>query len=68
MSGLNAAIIGGTGGLGRAIALLMATRGARITVVGRTFRDAGLPGIDFVEADLTLMAEALKADPYLCVG
>jgi len=58
LSGLNAAIIGGTGGLGRAIALLMATRGARITVVGRTFRDAGLPGIDFVEADLTLMTEA----------
>lgn len=60
LSGLNVTIIGGTGGLGRAIAILMATRGARITVVGRTFRDAGVPGIEFVEADLTLMAEAVR--------
>ena len=60
LSGLRAAVVGGTGGLGRAIARLLAVRGAEVIVVGRTFRDAGTPRIDFVEADLTLMSEARR--------
>lgn len=51
-------IVGGTGGIGRAFARLLAGRGARVLVVGQTFRDAGVPGIEFVPADLSLMREA----------
>ncbi|MDR0776747.1 MAG: SDR family NAD(P)-dependent oxidoreductase [Azonexus sp.] len=53
-----AIVVGGTGGLGRAIAQLLAARGARVVVVGQTFRDTGTLGIEFVQADLSLMAEA----------
>src|SRR5688572_1352653 len=52
------AVVGGTGGLGRAISRSLASRGASVTVVGQTFRDAGVPGIEFVQADLSLMREA----------
>lgn len=52
------AVIGGTGGLGRSIARLMASRGAQITVVGQTFRDADTSSIQFIKADLSLMREA----------
>jgi NAD(P)-dependent dehydrogenase (short-subunit alcohol dehydrogenase family) len=55
-----AIVVGGTGGLGRAIAQLLAARGARVVVVGQTFRDAGASGIEFVQADLSLMAEAQR--------
>lgn len=54
------AIVGGTGGLGRAISKSLAARGAKVTVVGQTFRDAGVPNIDFVQADLSLMREAKR--------
>jgi NAD(P)-dependent dehydrogenase (short-subunit alcohol dehydrogenase family) len=57
---MNVAIVGGTGGIGRAIARLMAARGARVTVVGQTFRDSGTPGIEFLKADLSLMSEAQR--------
>ncbi len=55
--GWRIAIVGGTGGLGRALARFLASKGARVTVVGQTFRDAGVPGIDFVKADLSLMSD-----------
>jgi NAD(P)-dependent dehydrogenase (short-subunit alcohol dehydrogenase family) len=58
--GWRIAIVGGTGGLGRALARFLASKGARVTVVGQTFRDAGVPGIDFVKADLSLMSEARR--------
>jgi NAD(P)-dependent dehydrogenase (short-subunit alcohol dehydrogenase family) len=54
------AVIGGTGGLGRAITKVLASRGARVTVVGRIFRDDRVAGIDFVKADLSLMHEAAR--------
>jgi len=57
---LKVAIVGGTGGLGRAFAQFLAARGAKVTVVGQTFRDGGTPGIDFVKADLSLMSEARR--------
>src|SRR5882672_57622 len=52
------AVVGGTGGLGRAISKSLASRGASVTVVGQTFRDAAAAGIAFVQADLSLMREA----------
>ena len=54
------AIVGGTGGIGRALARFLASKGARVTVVGQTFRDDGVPGIDFLKADLSLMSEARR--------
>lgn len=47
--------VGGTGGLGRAIAQLLAKHGAKVTVVGRTFKDQGIENIDFIKADLSSM-------------
>lgn len=47
------ATVGGTNGLGRAIARVLASRGAHVTVVGRTFRDADVENIEFIEADLS---------------
>lgn len=60
LSSLRVAIVGGTGGLGQAIARTMASRGAQVVVVGRTFRDAGTKGISFVSADLSKMKEAVR--------
>lgn len=58
--GLRVAVVGGTGGIGRAIARLLASRGAQVTVVGRTFRDEGTPNLDFVRADLESVAECRR--------
>lgn len=60
LNGLNVAIVGGTGGIGRALSRLLASRGAHVTVVGQTFRDGGVAGIDFIKADLSLMREAKR--------
>lgn len=56
--GWRIAIIGGTGGIGRALSRLLAALGAHVVVVGQTFRDADTPGIEFIKADLSLMSEA----------
>lgn len=56
MASLNIAIIGGTGGLGRALSNYYADKGDSITVYGRTFRDADVKNISFVKADLSLMS------------
>ena len=60
LTGKRLAVVGGTDGLGRAIARLAAARGARVLVVGRTFRDEGTPGISFLRADLSSMREAVR--------
>ena len=60
VDGMRAAVIGGTGGLGRAIALWIAAQGAEVTVVGLTFRDAGVARLSFITADHSLMAEARR--------
>jgi NAD(P)-dependent dehydrogenase (short-subunit alcohol dehydrogenase family) len=60
LHGWNVAIVGGTGGLGRAVARVLASRGASVLVVGQTFRDADVPGITFLAADLSLMSEARR--------
>lgn len=60
LRGKKVLVVGGTGGIGRALARLMAARGAEVTVVGQTFRDAGRAGIDFLRADLSRMSEARR--------
>ncbi|GGA52705.1 SDR family NAD(P)-dependent oxidoreductase [Dyella nitratireducens] len=58
--GKQIAVVGGTGGIGRALSRHLASLGAQVTVVGQTFRDAGTPGITFIQADLSLMREAQR--------
>jgi NAD(P)-dependent dehydrogenase (short-subunit alcohol dehydrogenase family) len=57
---MHAVVVGGTGGLGRALARWLAARGANVTVIGQTFRDAGVERLAFVPADLSLMSEAKR--------
>jgi NAD(P)-dependent dehydrogenase (short-subunit alcohol dehydrogenase family) len=59
------AVVGGTGGIGRAFSRFMASRGARVWVVGQTFRDQGVAGIAFIKADLSLMREAHRVGKAL---
>jgi NAD(P)-dependent dehydrogenase (short-subunit alcohol dehydrogenase family) len=56
----NVAVVGGTAGIGQAIGRSLAAQGSRVLVVGRTFRDAGVPGLEFVRADLSSMREAAR--------
>jgi NAD(P)-dependent dehydrogenase (short-subunit alcohol dehydrogenase family) len=65
LKGRRVAIVGGTGGIGRAFSRSMASRGASVVVVGQTFRDAGESGIEFVKADLTLMRDAQRVAALL---
>ena len=65
LKGMKVAVVGGTGGLGRAISKTLASRGASVTVVGQTFRDAGVPGIEFIQADLSLMRESERVGKAL---
>jgi NAD(P)-dependent dehydrogenase (short-subunit alcohol dehydrogenase family) len=68
--GRKVALVGGTGGIGRAFSRFLAARGASAISVGRTFRDAGVPGIAFVRADLSdvresqLVGMALPAETF----
>src|SRR5690349_18310890 len=65
VKGLKVAIIGGTGGIGRALSRFMASRGASVVVVGQTFRDSDVRGIEFIKADLSLMREAERVGKAL---
>ncbi len=65
LKGMRVAVVGGTGGIGRALSRFMATRGAHVIVVGQTFRDADVPGIEFIKADLGLMREAKRVGETL---
>src|SRR5882757_4089742 len=60
LSSKRLAVIGGTNGLGRAIAQQALTRGAEVTVVGRTFRDDPAARLTFAAADLSSMSEAVR--------
>jgi NAD(P)-dependent dehydrogenase (short-subunit alcohol dehydrogenase family) len=62
LKGMRVAVVGG---IGQALSRLLASRGARILVVGQTFRDAGVQGIEFLQADLSLMNEALRVSQLL---
>jgi NAD(P)-dependent dehydrogenase (short-subunit alcohol dehydrogenase family) len=60
LEGMNIAIVGGTNGIGRALASAVLAKGAKVKVVGRTFRDAPTSGPSFVAADLGSMAAARR--------
>jgi NAD(P)-dependent dehydrogenase (short-subunit alcohol dehydrogenase family) len=60
LSSKKLAVVGGTNGLGRAIAQQAVARGAEVTVVGRTFRDDPATRLAFVAADLSSMREAIR--------
>lgn len=60
LTGLTVTVVGGTGGLGRAVTQVLAKNGAQVTVVGRTFRDEGVANISFVKGDLSSIKEAVK--------
>jgi NAD(P)-dependent dehydrogenase (short-subunit alcohol dehydrogenase family) len=62
---LKVAVVGGTGGIGRALSRFMASRGAHVTIVGQTFRDQDVPRIEFFKADLNLMREAKRVGEAL---
>lgn len=68
LAGLNVAVIGGTGGIGRALSRQLAAKGAQVLVVGQTFRDREVPGITFMQADLSLMREARRIGRELPAG
>jgi len=65
LKGMKVAIVGGTGGIGRAFSRFMASRGASVVVVGQTFRDSDVQGIEFIKADLSLMREAQRVAALL---
>lgn len=65
VSGLQVAVVGGTGGIGRALARELASMGAQVQVVGQTFRDAGVSNIGFIQADLSLMSAAERVAKLL---
>jgi NAD(P)-dependent dehydrogenase (short-subunit alcohol dehydrogenase family) len=50
--------IGGTGGLGRSISKVLAAHGAKVTVVGREFRDEETENIKFIKVDLSSIASS----------
>lgn len=61
LAGKRVAVVGGTDGLGRAIARLAASKGAEpVIVAGRTFRDQGADKLVFVKTDLSLMTAAAQ--------
>ncbi|ROP61703.1 NAD(P)-dependent dehydrogenase (short-subunit alcohol dehydrogenase family) [Enterobacter sp. BIGb0383] len=67
LRGKSVAIIGGTGGIGRALSKHFAAYQAKVIVVGQTFRDADVEGIEFIKADLSLMSEARRVAALLPV-
>ncbi|ODV66778.1 hypothetical protein HYPBUDRAFT_11421 [Hyphopichia burtonii NRRL Y-1933] len=64
---LSVLIVGGTGGLGRAISRALLAAGADVTVVGRTFKDEDTK-IKFVKADLSSIKESEKTAHELDVS
>ena len=52
---MKVAVVGGTGGIGRALSRFLVSCGAAVVVIGQTFRDSDVPGIEFIKADLSLM-------------
>ena len=58
LRGRTIAVVGGTGGVGRAIVNEAVSKGAEAWVVGRTFRDRPDPKVHFVQADLASLRRA----------
>ncbi|KAH3674657.1 hypothetical protein WICMUC_003203 [Wickerhamomyces mucosus] len=69
LKNLKALIIGGTGGLGRSVSRFLATSGAKVTVIGQTFRDEDLKNeISFVKCDLSSISESKRIAQTLDVS
>ncbi|KAM9914285.1 hypothetical protein OXX69_000784 [Metschnikowia pulcherrima] len=68
LSKLNVTVVGGTGGLGRAISKTFAGAGAKVTVIGQTFRDADTKNISFVKADLSSIEKSREVAKTLDVS
>jgi NAD(P)-dependent dehydrogenase (short-subunit alcohol dehydrogenase family) len=66
-SGLKVAIFGGTGGLGRAISQSLLSKGAKVTVIGRSLKDAAHHHRVFVPADLSSLVNARSVARDLAV-
>ncbi|MFI6214524.1 SDR family NAD(P)-dependent oxidoreductase [Nocardia brasiliensis] len=60
LTGKGLVVIGGTNGLGRAVARQAWMLGAEVTVVGRTFRDGPAERLNFLEADLSSLRAAVR--------
>jgi hypothetical protein len=58
-------VVGGTNGIGRALALAAAKQGCSVTVVGRTFRDDGVDNISFVKLDAGSLSECVRVSQQL---
>ncbi|KAJ3273399.1 hypothetical protein HDV01_004469 [Terramyces sp. JEL0728] len=56
----NILIVGGTAGIGKALAISSLKRGSAVTVVGRRKPDQDLEKAKFIQKDLTLMRDAAK--------
>jgi NAD(P)-dependent dehydrogenase (short-subunit alcohol dehydrogenase family) len=67
LCGKQVAMIGGTNGIGRALARLFAAKEAEVVVVGRTFRDQGVERLRFIAADLSHMTQAQRVGQELPV-
>jgi NAD(P)-dependent dehydrogenase (short-subunit alcohol dehydrogenase family) len=67
LTGKRLTVVGGTNGLGQAIARQALALGADVTVVGRTLRDAPHERLHFVKVDLSSMSEALRIGEELPV-
>lgn len=67
LSGRTLVIVGGTNGLGRAIATAAVGRGAHVRVVGRSIRDELSNRLEFIPADLSSMHEAARVGMQLPV-
>lgn len=65
---LNVIVVGGTGGLGRAVTYQLASAGARVTVIGQTFRDENTANVSFVKGDLSSMVKARELAASLDVS
>lgn len=65
LSGQHLAVVGGTNGLGQAIAQRALHAGAKVTVVGRTFRDTSSEQLQFIQADLSSMRESVRVGDEL---
>ena len=60
LKGKNVLVVGGTGGVGRALAKAAAAAGGDVVVAGRSYRDAGVPNISFVSTDASSMKSSSK--------
>src|SRR5258708_16196110 len=65
LKGMKVAIVGGTGGIGRALSRFLVSRGAAVVVIGQTFRDSDVPGIEFIKADPNLIPQAQPLNSFL---